>query len=191
MTVHPNDIIVRFGDIGDRFYITLKGRYAVWVPVLHFHILNYLEKALSVIDSEDDNKRKLKAIRVMKFQFKHHHMAHKPEKPLTPLPQYKGTEQDMEESDLDKYLPTSGDEANQSNNNNHFEDEIVVYVLRKCIQILKENGVNSKSLIKDQNWSISPETFDIDKPVQLRMGQIEDFWKEFIRLSVQKTDVEP
>ena len=49
------------------------------------------------------------------------------------------------------------------------EDEIVVFVLHKCVQMLKENGVNSKRIGKDQSWSISPETFDIDKPLQLRM----------------------
>ena len=86
LTVQPNEVVVRFGDIGDKFYITLKGRYAVWVPVMHFHILDYLEKALQAIDNEHDSKKKLKVIRAMKFQFKHHQMTHKPAKPPTPLP---------------------------------------------------------------------------------------------------------
>jgi len=47
----------------------------------------------------------------------------------------------------------------------NLDDEIVVFVLRKCVQILKENGVKSKRIGKDQSWSISPETFDIDKPL--------------------------
>ena len=67
LTVHPNQLIVRFGDIGDKFYITLKGRYAVWVPVLHLHILHFLEKVLLAIENEKDTKKKLNAIRSIKF----------------------------------------------------------------------------------------------------------------------------
>jgi hypothetical protein len=67
LTVHPNQVIVKFGDIGDKFYITLKGRYAVWVPVLHFHILHFLENLLSVVENEHESKHKLNAIRTLKF----------------------------------------------------------------------------------------------------------------------------
>ena len=72
LTVQPNQSIVKFGDVGDKFYITLKGRYAVWVPVLHLHILDFLEKVLQVVGNELDTKKKLNAIRSIKFQFKHH-----------------------------------------------------------------------------------------------------------------------
>ena len=46
--------IVRFGDIGDKFYITLKGRYAVWVPVVHSHILHFLEECVNKVDAQID-----------------------------------------------------------------------------------------------------------------------------------------
>lgn len=60
-------------------------------------------------------------------------MTHKPEKPPTPLPQYRGTNQNSEESDLDHYLGTPDEESEKKRNNNYCEDEIVVFVFRKCI----------------------------------------------------------
>jgi len=48
---------------------------------------------------------------------------------------------------------------------NQDEDEIVIYVLRKSIQILHEEGLKPQQFEKENNWSISPESFDVDKPL--------------------------
>lgn len=78
LSAHPNQEIVRFGEIGDKFYINLRGKYAVWVPVLHIHILYFLEQAIKAIEAATDGAAKLRVIRSMNFKFKDHHMVNRP-----------------------------------------------------------------------------------------------------------------
>lgn len=50
--MQPNEVIVQFGDVGERFYLTLKGTYAALIAVQHNYILLLLKKAILFIESE-------------------------------------------------------------------------------------------------------------------------------------------
>lgn len=32
-TAQRDHVVIRFGEIGENFYVLLKGRYSVWIPV--------------------------------------------------------------------------------------------------------------------------------------------------------------
>ncbi len=73
-TAQRDQVVIRFGEIGENFYVLLKGRYSVWIPVQGIKIQQTLQ---TLIDSCEDTKKTVEMramlVKRLSFQFRDPH----------------------------------------------------------------------------------------------------------------------
>ena len=115
-------------------------------------------------------------------------MPDRPKQKSQPVERKETLKDDEESPDYESEPETDGE---QEKVELYHEDDLVVFVLSKCVQMLKEEGHKPNLFDKDDDWSINTESFEYEKPLQIRMLQLDHFWAEFVRLFVKKTGQEP